>query len=62
MIKKGTRLYFRPEFCDGRENDYPHHAVDDEYAGRVLVASELPGWSFRPTEVVKTLMLTKEKP
>lgn len=56
MIRKGDRVYVRPEFQDPGDSEITFLAVEDEDGGRVKIMAKL-GMPIEPTQVVETRML-----
>ena len=59
MIRKGQRVYIKPEWQDEGDDEHVWIAVEDEDGGRVKISPLMPDLAYPPTSVVETRMLTE---
>ena len=57
MVKKGQRVYFKPEWQDIGDEDISFIAIEDSDGGRVKVMAELE-LTFNPVSVVDVEMIS----
>jgi len=51
MVRKGERVYFKPEWRDAGDDQIIFIALNDESMGRVDVQAQL-GWTINPINTV----------
>ena len=59
-IKKGQRVYIKPEWQDAGDDTIEFIAIEDEDGGRVKISPQL-GLPFNPVQVVDVEMLCASK-
>lgn len=62
MIKKGQRVWIKPEWCDSpEENEYEYVATSDEHGGRIDIVATKSKLKIPPVNTVKLNMLDLTK-
>lgn len=59
MIKKGDRVFIKPEWQDAGDENFTWHAIEDEDGGRVKISPIDTGLNIHPVTVVLTAWLDK---
>ncbi len=62
MIRKGQRVWIRPEWQDPGDDGYEWTAMEAEDGGRVLIQPLIPGMGILPCQVVNVAMLETSNP
>jgi hypothetical protein len=60
MIRKGQRIWIRPEWSDAGDDRVEWRAVEDEDGGRVRIAAVGLGLFVDQTQVVKVEWVSEE--
>ncbi len=57
MIRKGQKVYIRPEWQDDGDDEFLWIAIEDEDRGLVKVVTFMPELRFSPVSWIETRML-----